>query len=126
MVTRTPVRSVLSFGLTLNGRAMGVLTFYARHPEAFDSGAQGRAALLADHATIAIEAASVADRAENLRTALDSNRWIGAAVGVLVERHKCSPEQAFDLLRVVSQRTNRRLAELAEELVRTGKVAQGG
>ncbi len=126
MVTRTPVRSVLSFGLRLNGRALGVLTLYAGSPNAFDSGAQGRAALLADHATIAIEAATVADRAENLQTALDSNRWIGAAVGVLVERHKCSPEQAFDMLRVVSQRTNRRLADLAEELVRTGKVSQTG
>lgn len=126
MVARTPVRSVLSFGLRLNDRALGVLTMYARHPNAFDSGARGRAALLADHATIAIEAATVAHRAENLQTALDSNRWIGAAVGVLVERHKCSPEQAFDLLRVVSQRTNRRLADLAAELVRTGKLSQSG
>lgn len=124
MVTRTPVRSVLSFGLRLHDRALGVLTFYARQPNAFDADARARAALLADHATIAIEAATVADRAENLRTALESNRWIGAAVGVLVERHKCTPEQAFDLLRLVSQRTNRRLADLAEELVRTGKVSQ--
>jgi len=126
MVARTPVRSVLSFGLRLHDRALGVLTFYARRANAFDSDARARAALLADHATIAIEAATVADRAENLRSALDSNRLIGAAVGVLVERHKCSPEQAFDLLRVVSQRTNRRLADLAEELVRTGKVSKTG
>lgn len=122
MVARTPVRSVLSFGLRLHDRPLGVLTLYARRPDAFDAGAQSRASLLADHATIAIDSATVADRAETLRAGLETNRWIGAAVGVLVERHKVSPEQAFDLLKVASQRTNRRLADLAEELVQTGQV----
>jgi GAF domain-containing protein len=123
MVARTPIRSVLSFGLQLHDKPLGVLTLYSRGLDAFDEGAQTRGALLAEHATIAIDAATVACRAETLRTALETNRSIGAAVGILVERHKVSPEQAFDLLKVVSQRSNRRLADLADELVRTGRVS---
>jgi GAF domain-containing protein len=123
MVARTPIRSVLSFGLWLHERPLGVLTLYARHADAFDTCAQSRAALLADHATIAIEVATVADRAEHLQAALATNRSIGAAVGILTERHHVTPEHAFDLLRVVSQRSNRRLADIAEELVRTGHVS---
>jgi GAF domain-containing protein len=123
MVARTPIRSVLSFGLRLRDKPLGVLTFYGHVPDAFDECAQTRAALLAEHATIAIDAATAAYRAETLRAALETNRSIGAAIGILVERHKVSPEQAFDLLRVVSQRSNRRLADLADELVRTGHVS---
>lgn len=122
MVARTPIRSVLSYGLWLHERPLGVLTLYAARADAFDTCAQSRAALLADHATIALEVATVADRAEHLRAALATNRSIGAAVGILTERHHVTPEHAFDLLRVVSQRSNRRLADIAEELVRTGHV----
>ena len=125
MVARTPIRSVLSFGLWLHERPLGVLTLYARRVDAFDTSAQSRAALLADHATIAIEVATVADRAEQLSAALATNRSIAAAVGMLAERHHVNPEQAFDLLRVLSQRSNRRLADIAEELVRTGRVSSG-
>jgi hypothetical protein len=126
MVARTPIRSVLSFGLRLHDRPLGVLTLYARRPHAFDTCAQSRAALLAEHATIAIEVATKTDRAENLRAALDTNRSIGAAVGMLAERHGITPEQAFDVLRVLSQQRNRRVADIADDLVRTGHVAPGG
>jgi hypothetical protein len=126
MVARTPIRAVLSYGLWLHERPLGVLTLYAARPGAFDTCAQSRAAMLADHATIALEVALVADRAEHLRAALATNRSIGAAVGMLAERHHVTPEHAFDLLRVVSQRSNRRLADIAEELVRTGHVSPPG
>ena len=78
--------------------------------------------VLADHATVAIDAAANADRADNLEIALQRNRVTGTAVGILVERLRLTPTQAFDLLRVMSQHTNRKLADLAEHLVETGEL----
>ena len=60
------------------------------------------------------------DRAENLRHALESNREIGVAVGVLMHQHRITREQAFDLLRVASQDTNRKLADVAADVADTG------
>jgi len=100
MVRLTPIRSVLSF----------------------DDDAVRRAAVLADHATVAIDAAASADRADNLEIALQRNRITGTAVGILVERLRLTPAQAFDLLRVKSQHTNRKLADLAAHLVETGEL----
>ena len=39
-----------------------------------------------------------------------------------MERHKLTPEQAFDLLRSISQNSNRKLVDIAESLVTTGEV----
>src|SRR6476620_8725093 len=61
MVRLTPIRSVLSFGLRLQDRNLGVLTVYGRRPGSFDDDAVRRAAVLADHATVAIDAAASAD-----------------------------------------------------------------
>ena len=43
-----------------------------------------------------------------------------------MERHKLTPQQAFDLLRSISQNSNRKLVDIAESLVTTGEVPQFG
>ena len=58
--------------------------------------------------------------AEELQRALGSNRQIGMAMGILMERHRLTPEQAFDRLRDLSQRSNVKLRDLAEEIIYTG------
>ena len=124
LVQRTAIRSVLSFGLRLHGRPLGVLTFYGAAAGGFDEDAQQRASLLADHATIAIDAATSADSADSLKAALATSRTIGTAIGVLAERHRITPEEAFDLLRVVSNHTNRKLADLADEFMSTAELPE--
>jgi AmiR/NasT family two-component response regulator len=47
---------------------------------------------------------------------------IGQATGVLIERYKASPEAAFMLLVRASQQSNRKLRDIAEELVRSGAL----
>ena len=126
MLAQTPIRSVLSFGLAMQDHALGVLTLYSRSVDAFDVEAIARASVLADHAAIAIEGTIREDRAHNLQRALGSNRLIGTATGILVERHKLTPQQAFDLLRSISQNSNRKLVDIAESLVTTGEVPQFG
>jgi GAF domain-containing protein len=124
MLQRTPIRSVLSFGLQLHRRPLGVLTFYRSAPDGFDGDAQRRGSLLADHATIAIDAATSAESADGFKAALARSRAIGTAIGVLAERHRFSPEEAFDMLRVVSNHTNRKLADLADEFMSTGELPE--
>ena len=61
-------------------------------------------------------------RAANLEAALTTNRQIGAAIGILMHRHKLTEPQGFELLRETSQRTNRKLRDVADELVFTGAL----
>jgi signal transduction histidine kinase/DNA-binding response OmpR family regulator len=58
----------------------------------------------------------------NLRAALATNRQIGAAVGVIMATEKLTDEQAFERLRAVSQRTHRKLRDLADDVVYTGRL----
>ena len=61
-----------------------------------------------------------------LTDALQSNRTIGIAIGILVERYDISPDVAFAYLKRISQDQNRKLRALAIELVSTGKLPGDG
>ena len=65
---------------------------------------------------------SVELRAEHLEKALASNRRIGMAIGILMARRQLTEEQAFDCLRVESQRRNVKLREIAERVIYTGDI----
>ena|SRR3712207_826716 len=62
------------------------------------------------------------DRVDNLERALLTNRRIGMAIGILLERLRVTEEQAFDVLRRESMRQNVRLAQVAEQVVYTGTL----
>lgn len=62
----------------------------------------------------------LADKQANLEKAIESHRLIGQAVGVLVERHRLTPGQAFQQLRHASQDRNVRLREIAQRVLETG------
>lgn len=61
----------------------------------------------------------------NLETALESNRVIAQAVGILMASRRLTDVQSFDLLRDVSRRRRRKLHELAEDVARTGELDEG-
>jgi AmiR/NasT family two-component response regulator len=63
-------------------------------------------------------AAAMAHAAE-LQRALVSNRRIGMAMGILMERHRLTEEHAFDRLRDLSQRSNVKLRDVAEQVLCT-------
>ena len=75
-------------------------------------------------ATARSELAAATAHAEQLQRALVSNRRIGMAMGILMERHRCTEEQAFDQLRALSQRGNIKLRDVAEQLIYTGDTQQ--
>jgi DNA-binding response OmpR family regulator len=62
------------------------------------------------------------DEAANLRVALSSNRLIGAALGILMNRLEIGSDESFALLRETSQRLNRKLRDIADEVVLTGEL----
>ncbi len=57
---------------------------------------------------------------DNLRVALETNRTISAAVGILMALRHLVYDDAFDLLVTVSQNHNRKLRDVAEAVIRTG------
>ena len=71
--------------------------------------------------TVQAARAAVADAA-HLRTALHSSRDIGAAIGILMHRHKLTQDQAFARLAAASQHANRKLRELALDVIHTGQL----
>lgn len=63
-----------------------------------------------------------AEHAAHLERALKSSRTIGAAIGLLMGSRDIDEDQAFALLKQVSQNTNRKLRELADELVHNANL----
>ena len=59
---------------------------------------------------------------ENLQVALTTARRIGMALGILMAERKISGDAAFELLRMVSQNTHRKLRDVADEVVETGAL----
>ncbi len=110
-------RSVLSMGLRTTGRRFGSLNVYSARPDAFGVDDRAVAALMAQHASLAL--ASQVDR-ETLGHALDSRTQIGVATGILMARYDVSQEQAFGVLRRYSQHANVKLREVADRVVETG------
>ena len=52
-----------------------------------------------------------------LRIARDSNRRIGMAIGIVMNHRHVDDQQAFDILRRTSQNTNRKLRNVAEDVI---------
>ena len=118
------VRSVLSQRLRLSGDAgvIAGLNIYSHAADAFDEHARAIGLVLATHGGLLMNTMLANDRARNLKRALESNREIGVAIGVLMHEHRLSQAQAFDVLRAASQDSNRKLADIALEVVDTGTL----
>jgi hypothetical protein len=53
---------------------------------------------------------------------LASNRVIGAAIGIMMQKYLLTNAQAFQLMVTASQHTNRKLRDLADRVVETGAL----
>ena len=114
-------RSLVALPLQLRTERIGALTLFlgATGPLTSADVAVGQA--LADVATIGILHQRILTRSElvnkQLQTALNTRLIIEQAKGVLAERGTIDMERAFNLLRGHARRTNRRLADLARDVV---------
>lgn len=118
-----PIGAVLSCRLSVadgtGARAMGSLNLYSLRVDAFGALDLDVALLLGAHAGVVLDAVV---QAQNLRHALESRDAIGQAKGILMERERITADEAFDRLRILSQRRNVKLRWLAEQLVQTGEA----
>jgi GAF domain-containing protein len=113
------VRSMLCVPLGVDERCLGTLSLFADRPAAFTDRDERVTALFA---TLAALALADAQRAEQLRTALESRDLIGQAKGILMERERITASDAFDRLAEQSQLRNVKLTVVARHLVETGEL----
>ena len=107
-------RSMLSFQLFVEHHNLGALNLYSGRPGAFTDESENVGLMLATH--VAVAYASI-QNATNLRIALDSRTAIGQAIGIIMERYHLGLDRAFNVLIRFSQQTNRKLAEIATQVV---------
>jgi len=109
-----------------NEQVSGALNIYARQPDAFDEDSRSVATRFGPYAAVATgnlyAYRHARDIADNLQAALESRAVIDQAKGVLIERYKLTPDQAFQLLAQASMNANRKVRDIADELVRTGAL----
>ncbi len=116
------VGSVLSYRLIFDDTddTVGGLNLYSLRSNVFGEEQFALGALLATHSGLAVTAAKNRRKAEDLTKALETSRDIGIAIGVLMHAHKVTRRQAFDLLRIASQRQHRKLRDIAADVAETG------
>lgn len=122
------IESLCSVPLHLRDRAIGSLNLFLDRPGGLDADDLGRAVALADMATIAVTHAHTAlahaTTARQLQHALDSRVVIEQAKGVLVATCGVGVDDAFSSLRMYARSTNRRLSDVATDVV-DGRVEVG-
>lgn len=115
------VRSTMSFRLFLEDDTLGALNFCSQEPNAFGRRNRHLGQVFAAHAAVAMRAA-LTDA--DLHEALDTRDVIGQAKGVLMARELLTSEQAFERLREISNRENRKLRDVARSIAETGAVGE--
>jgi hypothetical protein len=68
--------------------------------------------------------AALEEEINELRGALTSSRTIGVAIGLLMARLEISRDQAFELLSLGSQHSNRKVRDIAEYMADTGQLPE--
>ncbi|WP_103889443.1 GAF and ANTAR domain-containing protein [Actinacidiphila yanglinensis] len=113
--------SSLSLPLLQRGDTAGALNLYSPRARGFrDVDVRFLRALAAEASGAIALAQQMADAEEfaaDLKAALVSRTVIDQAIGVVMAQQRCSPQQAFELLRQASQHRNVKLRKLCEDMV---------
>ena len=112
----TSVRTIMSFRLYNEGQKLAALNFYADVAGAFDDESIELGLIYAAHTTTAW---NLIRREKQFRSALVSRDAIGQAKGIIMERFGIDAHAAFELLRMLSQEANVKLAEIADRLIKS-------
>ena len=107
------IAAFLSVRLWTGDETLGSLDLYATEPGALDARSEAYAHTVAAHAAVALASAR---HAQQLLAALRSRDVISVAKGRLMEQLGITAEDAFLLLVQWSQRSNTKLARVAEQV----------
>lgn len=115
------LRSSMSIPLTVGDRAIGALNMYAFTQNAFQEADLDLAKSFAAQAAISLTNVQVYESAvqlsENLNEAMKSRAVIEQAKGMIMMQRHCSADDAFQTLVAASQSRNKKLREIAQEVV---------
>ena len=121
--------SSLSVPLPVREGIHGGLNLYAVEVAGFDDDARHISRAFASYAAVAVHNMhlyeSTREQAEHLDTAMKTRAVIEQAKGILMSQRRCDAEEAFALLAAASQRSNRKLRDIAQAIV-DGVTASDG
>jgi GAF domain-containing protein len=121
LAARAGVRHVVSVGLPLAQRSVGGLNIYCTADATPGPEFIEQAEVFASYAAVAVNNVAsyieVADDAANMRAAMASRAVIEQAKGIIMGRDHCTAEEAFDILRRISQQKNVKVRELSQAVV---------
>ncbi|MDU0312134.1 GAF and ANTAR domain-containing protein [Phycicoccus sp. M110.8] len=108
------MRSILSVPLVLGSKTFGALNLYSATYLPVDMARLAQAKLLAGQAALAL---AQAQREHQLTVALETNRVVGKAVGLAMERFGLDDHAAFAYLTTLAQKSTIDLREIARHFV---------
>jgi GAF domain-containing protein len=115
------VRSTQSVGLPVPQGTVGALNQYATRAGVFDDASTTAAQTFASFAAVALANAAIyADAVElgqQMQQAMESRAVIDQAKGILMRDNRCSADEAFGMLVSASNRSNRKLRDIARAIV---------
>lgn len=115
------VRSSLGVPLEISNEASVALNFFASKPGMFTANvykkALGFAAAAHNTLHLSVRLDTAQSRADNLEAAMQSRTAINLACGVIMAQNRCSQAEAMDILAKVSSNRNRKLRDVAAELI---------
>ncbi|QNI07303.1 GAF and ANTAR domain-containing protein [Mycobacterium kubicae] len=112
-VEMTPIRSLLAVPLISDQLMLGILNLFADQPGAFSTDAVDIARFYAIQAALAW---ATARTKEQFRRALGSRDVIGQAKGILMERYDVTADDAFALLKRLSEESKIPVAEVSRRM----------
>ncbi len=114
-------RSCLVLPLPAAHVPTAAVTLLSREPHRFNEHSYDVILLIALHAGVALDNIEVLHRSkrmvQHLTTAIGTRHTIGLAQGLLMRHFSCDTDGGFALLRKASQSTNRKLRDIASDLV---------
>jgi GAF domain-containing protein len=119
---RSGLRSQLAIQLHDEERVLGVLNLYSTTGDLSHHETIRIAELFAVHAGIAL---MTAQHREQMNDALASRKVIGQAIGLVMERYQIDDQRAFEFLVRISQSSNVKIRDVAQEMVNQA-VDRGG
>jgi GAF domain-containing protein len=121
------ILSTLSIPLIANHEGLGAMNLYSPKPHGFSQEDEDVASQFGVQAAIVLANAQAYWDAhllsQNLAAAMQSRAVIEQAKGILMGAQRCSADEAFQILVRASQRENRKLREIAEEIVSRAQQA---
>lgn len=113
--------SVLSLPLAARGQPLGALNLYSKSTNSFDEDSRSLGKLFASQASVAISNAQVYNSAirlaEQLKKAVESRELIGEAKGIIMAQEGVTDDEAFEMLKKLSQNQNVKLRDIAQKIV---------